>query len=37
MRLSAAIDEEWVADMTKRGFNGADLLASAKALIAKNG
>jgi TRAP-type C4-dicarboxylate transport system substrate-binding protein len=37
MRLSASIDEEWVADMNKRGFNGADLLASAKSLIAKNG
>jgi TRAP-type C4-dicarboxylate transport system substrate-binding protein len=36
IKLSSAIDEEWVADMNKRGFNGTDLLASAKALIAKN-
>jgi TRAP-type C4-dicarboxylate transport system substrate-binding protein len=36
IKLSSSIDEEWVADMTKRGFNGKDLLASAKALIAKN-
>ena len=33
---SAAIDDEWVADMDKRGFKGKELLASAKALIAKH-
>jgi TRAP-type C4-dicarboxylate transport system substrate-binding protein len=37
VKLSAPIDEEWVADMNKRGFKGAELLSSAKALIAKNG
>jgi TRAP-type C4-dicarboxylate transport system substrate-binding protein len=37
VKLSAAIDEEWVADMNKRGYKGAELLSSAKALIAKNG
>jgi len=36
VKLSSAIDEEWVADMDKRGFKGKDLLATAKALIAKN-
>jgi TRAP-type C4-dicarboxylate transport system substrate-binding protein len=30
------VDEEWVADMDKRGFKGAQLLAAAKALIAKH-
>jgi TRAP-type C4-dicarboxylate transport system substrate-binding protein len=37
IRRSAAIDDEWVADMDKRGFKGAQLLSSAKALIAKHG
>ena len=36
VKLSSAIDNEWVADMDKRGFKGAALLASAKSLIAKN-
>ncbi len=36
MKLSAKIDEEWVADMNKRGYDGKKLLASAKALIAKH-
>ena len=36
VRLSSAIDNEWVADMDKRGFKGQALLASAKALIAKH-
>ena len=36
IKLSSSIDEEWVPDMTKRGFDGKDLLASAKPLIAKN-
>jgi TRAP-type transport system periplasmic protein len=36
VKLSAAIDDEWVADMDKRGFKGAQLLSSAKALIAKH-
>ena len=35
VKLSAQIDEEWVADMDKRGFKGAQLLSSAKSLIAK--
>ncbi len=37
IKLSAAIDDEWVADMDKRGFKGAQLLSTAKALIAKHG
>ncbi len=37
IKRSAAIDDEWVADMDKRGFKGAQLLSSAKALIAKHG
>jgi TRAP-type transport system periplasmic protein len=37
IKLSAAIDDEWVADMNKRGFNGKALLDSAKSLIAKHG
>ena len=37
IKLSSAIDDEWVADMDKRGFKGRALLDSAKALIAKHG
>ncbi|MCA3252661.1 MAG: TRAP transporter substrate-binding protein [Pseudomonadota bacterium] len=37
IKLSAAIDDEWVADMDKRGFKGAQLLSTAKSLIAKHG
>jgi len=37
IKLSSAIDDEWVADMDKRGFKGAQLLESAKALITKHG
>jgi TRAP-type transport system periplasmic protein len=37
VKLSSAIDDEWVADMDKRGFKGAALLAAAKALIQKHG
>ncbi len=37
IKLSSHVDEEWVADMDKRGFKGKELLASAKALIAKHG
>ena len=37
MKLSAQIDDEWVADMDKRGYKGKELLAAAKALIAKHG
>ena len=37
VKLSSAIDDEWVADMDKRGFKGKALLESAKALIAKHG
>jgi TRAP-type C4-dicarboxylate transport system substrate-binding protein len=36
VKLSSAIDDEWVADMDKRGFKGAQLLSTAKALIAKH-
>ena len=37
VKLSSLIDDEWVADMDKRGFKGKALLDSAKALIAKYG
>jgi len=37
VKLSSHVDEEWVADMDKRGFKGAQLLATAKQLIAKHG
>ncbi len=37
VKRSSEIDEEWVADMDKRGFKGKELLASAKSLIAKYG
>jgi TRAP-type C4-dicarboxylate transport system substrate-binding protein len=37
IKLSSAIDDEWVADMDKRGFKGKALLESAKTLIAKHG
>ncbi|MDP3225325.1 MAG: C4-dicarboxylate ABC transporter, partial [Rubrivivax sp.] len=36
VKLSAPVDDAWVADMDKRGFNGKALLASARALIAKH-
>jgi TRAP-type C4-dicarboxylate transport system substrate-binding protein len=35
IKLSASIDDEWVADMDKRGFKGAQLLSTARSLIAK--
>ena len=37
IKLSGALDDEWVADMDKRGFKGKALLESARALIAKHG
>ncbi|MDP1535259.1 MAG: C4-dicarboxylate ABC transporter, partial [Rubrivivax sp.] len=37
IKLSAAIDDEWAADMNKRNFDGKKLLETAKALIAKHG
>jgi TRAP-type transport system periplasmic protein len=37
IKLSSAIDEEWIADMDKRGFKGRALLDSARTLIAKHG
>ena len=37
VKLSSKVDDEWVADMDKRGFKGAALLEAAKALIAKPG
>jgi TRAP-type transport system periplasmic protein len=36
IKLSSQIDDEWVADMNKRGFKGEALLKSAKDLIAKH-
>jgi TRAP-type transport system periplasmic protein len=35
VKLSSSIDDEWVADMDKRGYKGAQLLSTAKSLIAK--
>ncbi len=37
IKLSSHVDDEWVADMNKRGFDGKKLLDTAKALIAKHG
>ncbi len=37
IKLSANVDDEWAADMDKRGFKGKDLLKTAKDLIAKHG
>ena len=37
IKLSGNVDDEWVADMDKRGFKGAQLLSTAKALIVKHG
>ena len=36
IKVSQAIDEEWVADMNKRGFDGKKLLQTARDLIAKH-
>ena len=36
-KLSSQVDDEWVADMGKKGFDGKKLLETAKALIAKHG
>jgi TRAP-type C4-dicarboxylate transport system substrate-binding protein len=36
VKLSAAIDDEWAADMNKRGFDGKKLLETARALVAKH-
>jgi len=36
IKLSAQIDEEWVADMNKRNFDGKKLLETARSLIAKH-
>ena len=37
VKLSAKVDEEWVADIDKRGFKGKALLDTARSLIAKHG
>ena len=37
IKLSGAIDDEWAADMDKRGFKGRALLDSARALIVRHG
>ena len=37
IKRSSQVDDEWVADMNKRGYNGAKLLQTAKDLIAKYG
>ncbi len=36
IKQSSHVEEAWVADMNKRGYDGSKLLASAKALIAKH-
>ena len=36
-KLSSQVDDEWVADMNKRNFDGKKLLETARALIAKHG
>ena len=36
VKVAQAIDDEWVTDMTKRGFDGKKLLQSARDLIAKH-
>ena len=36
-RKARLVEVEWVQDMDKRGFNGKELLDTAKALIAKHG
>ena len=36
IKVSQAIDDEWVAEMNKRNFDGKKLLESARALIAKH-
>ncbi|MBE7418867.1 MAG: TRAP transporter substrate-binding protein [Ideonella sp.] len=37
IKLSAPVHDEWVADLTKHGFDGKKLLQTAKDLIAKHG
>ncbi|MDP3205597.1 MAG: C4-dicarboxylate ABC transporter, partial [Hydrogenophaga sp.] len=36
-RKARLVEIEWVQDMDKRGFNGKELLETAKALIVKHG
>jgi len=36
-KRSSQVDDEWVADINKRGYDGKKLLETAKALIAKHG
>jgi TRAP-type C4-dicarboxylate transport system substrate-binding protein len=36
IKVSQAIDDEWVAEMNKRSFDGKKLLETARALIAKH-
>jgi hypothetical protein len=35
-KLTDSVDDEWVAEVSKRGFDGKKLLESAKSLIAKH-
>lgn len=37
VKRSAEVDDAWVDDMNKKGFDGKKLLATARALIAKHG
>ena len=34
-RASASLSNDWIADMDKKGINGAELVHGAQALIAK--
>lgn len=36
IKLSSSVEQAWVADMNKRGYDGQKMLTSAKALIAKH-
>ena len=36
IKVSQTIDDEWVADINKRGFDGKKLLQTARDLIAKH-
>lgn len=37
VKAAAQVDEEWVVEITKRGYDGKKLLAAARELIAKHG
>jgi TRAP-type C4-dicarboxylate transport system substrate-binding protein len=37
VKVSAQLDEEWIAEVSKRGYDGKKLFDAAKALVAKHG